>query len=153
MSTLSSRIHSTIRSLLHARRQTATTWRSLVCASSLLLSTPVLAIADTPVEFKIEAQPLQLALKDFSTQAKMQILYRSEVVEGVTGTAVVGTFEKGAALQKLLEGTGLEVVFSAENAATIRRRADQKTSDVKSQSRSVQQADESVRLARAEEAG
>lgn len=126
-------------------------WQSLVCASGLMLTTPVLALAHSPVEFNIEAQPLHRALKDFSEQAQMQLLYRFEVVEGVTGAAVVGTFDKGAALQKLLEGTGLEVVFSADDAATIRRRTERTSTSVHPEMQNARWTPQSVRLARANE--
>jgi len=53
--------------------------RALACASGLLLATPDSASAD-PARFDINAQPLPAALKSFATQAKMQLLYRYDIV-------------------------------------------------------------------------
>src|SRR5687767_8148181 len=98
------------------------TWRAVACSLILALSMPALskAVADEPIQFDIASQPLSVALKSFAEQAKMQILYRQDVVEGAVANAVVGSFDKRIALRQLIEGTGLEIVFSAENAATIR---------------------------------
>lgn len=78
-----------------------------------------LALADA-VLFDIPAQPLPDALQAFAKQAKMQILYRQDAVRNSTSNPVVGDFEAHAALELLIEGTGLEIVYSDENAATVR---------------------------------
>lgn len=96
-------------------------WRVLICACGLLLTAPVLAIADSLVRFDIAAQPLPAALKAFASQASMQLLYPYEVVDGATANAVIGEFEKRAALEQLLRGTGLQAIYSSDDAATIRR--------------------------------
>src|SRR6202140_3577044 len=93
--------------------------QALTCASGLMLATPGSASAD-PARFDITAQPLPNALKNFAAQAKMQLLYRNDVVSRATATAVTGQLEKHAALEQLLRGTGLEAVYSSENTATIR---------------------------------
>src|SRR6202162_1840780 len=93
--------------------------QALACASGLLLATPGSASAD-PARFDITAQPLPNALKNFAAQAKMQLLYRYDVVSHATATPVTGQLEKHAALQRLLQGTGLEAVYSDKNTATIR---------------------------------
>src|SRR6202158_6453350 len=89
---------------------------SLACA---LLATPGKASAD-PARFDIAAQPLPNALKNFAAQAKMQLLYRSDIVSHATASPVTGQLEKHAALEQLLRGTGLEAVYSNDNTATIR---------------------------------
>ncbi len=94
-------------------------WQALACASGLLLATPGKASAD-PAHFDIAAQPLPSALKNFAAQAKMQLLYRYDVVSHATASSVSGQLEKHAALEQLLRGTGLEAVYSNENTATIR---------------------------------
>src|SRR5258706_16107698 len=93
--------------------------QALACASGLLLATPGSASAD-PARFDITAQPLPNALKNFAAQAKMQLLYRYDVVSHATATPVTGQLEKHAALERLLQGTGLEAVYSNSNTATIR---------------------------------
>lgn len=92
---------------------------SQLLALSLLSPICVVAFADTQ-RFDIPAQPLPEALKVFADQAKMQLLYKPEVVSTGRSTTVVGDLDKRAALELLLKGTGFEVVFSKGNAATIR---------------------------------
>src|SRR5258707_6243075 len=93
--------------------------QALACASGLLLATPGSASAD-PARFDIAAQPLRNALKNFAAQAKMQLLYRYDIVSHATASPVTGQLEKHAALEQLLRGTGLEAVYSNESTATIR---------------------------------
>src|ERR1700692_142457 len=93
--------------------------QALACASGLVLATPGKASAD-PARFDIAAQPLSNALKSFATQAKMQLLYRYDVVSHATAGPVSGQLEKHAALEQLLQGTGLEAVYSDDNTGTIR---------------------------------
>jgi TonB-dependent receptor len=93
--------------------------QALACASGLLLATPGSASAD-PSRFDIAAQPLPNALKNFAAQAKMQLLYRYDIVSHATASPVTGQLEKHAALEQLLQGTGLEAVYSNESTATIR---------------------------------
>ena len=93
--------------------------RALACASSLMLATPGSVRAD-PANFNIAAQPLPNALKNFAAQAKMQLLYRYDLVSRATASPIAGNLEKHAALDAMLKGTGLEAVYSSENTATIR---------------------------------
>src|ERR1700687_4919974 len=93
--------------------------QALACASGLILATPGKASAD-PARFDIAAEPLPNALKTFAAQAKMQLLYRYDVVSHATASRVAGQIEKHAALELLLRGTGLEAVYSNDNTATIR---------------------------------
>jgi TonB-dependent receptor len=93
--------------------------QALTCASGLMLAAPGSASAD-PARFNITAQPLPNALKNFAAQAKMQLLYRYDVVSQAMATPVTGQLEKHAALERLLQGTGLEAVYSNANTATIR---------------------------------
>jgi TonB-dependent receptor len=93
--------------------------QALACASGLVLAAPGRASADA-AQFDIAAQPMPSALKNFAVQAKMQLLYRYEVVGRATAKPVTGRLEKHAALEQLLRGTGLEAVYSGGNIATIR---------------------------------
>src|SRR3984957_6922783 len=92
---------------------------ALACAAGLVLATPGKASAD-PAHFDIAAQPLPTALKTFAAQAKMQLLYRYDIVSHATASRVTGQLERHAALDLLLRGTGLEAVYSNDNTATIR---------------------------------
>src|SRR5712672_4360852 len=93
--------------------------QALACASGLLLATPGSASAD-PARFDIAAQPLPTALKNFAAQAKMQLLYRYDIVSHATANPVAGQLEKHIALEQMLRGTGLEAIYSGDNTATIR---------------------------------
>ncbi|MBV8805938.1 MAG: TonB-dependent receptor, partial [Sinobacteraceae bacterium] len=93
--------------------------QALACASGLLLATPGSASAD-PAQIDIGPQPLPEALKNFATQAKMQLLYRYDIVSHLTANPVSGRLEKHEALETMLRGTGLEAIYSGENTATIR---------------------------------
>src|SRR5258708_37547276 len=93
--------------------------QALACTSGLLLATPGRASAD-PARFDIAPQPLPDALKNFAAQAKMQLLYRYDIVSRATANPVAGQLEKRVALEQMLRGTGLEAIYSGENTATIR---------------------------------
>jgi len=94
-------------------------WQAFLCATSVILVAPALAVADS-AQFHINAQPLPQALKAFAAQAQMQLLYQFDTVRHLKGNPVEGDLEKHAALQRLLEGTGLEVVYGDDDDATIR---------------------------------
>jgi iron complex outermembrane recepter protein len=93
--------------------------QALACTSGLVLASPGKANAD-PAHFDISLQPMPDALKHFAAQAKMQLLYRYDVVRDATANPVTGQLEKHAALEQMLRGTGLEAIYSGENTATIR---------------------------------
>jgi len=99
--------------------------RTLACALTLALFASSAAMADESVRFDIGSQPLVAALKTFAEQSNMRLLYEQDAVRHVTANPVVGNFGKREALEKMLQGTGVEVVFSGDNAATIRVRVDQ----------------------------
>src|SRR4029453_12853779 len=73
--------------------------QALACTSGLLLTTPGMAHAD-PAHFDIGPQPLPDALRNFATQAKMQLLYRYHVVRNAIANPVTGQLEKHAALEQ-----------------------------------------------------
>src|SRR5882672_2516069 len=112
--------------------------QALACASGLILATPGKANAD-PARFDIAAQPLPNALKNFAAQAKMQLLYRYDVVSHATASPVAGQLEKRVALERMLQGTGLEAIYSGESTATIRliSTADKPTSGTKAADKSA----------------
>jgi iron complex outermembrane recepter protein len=86
----------------------------------LTLATGI-ASAASAFQFDMPAQPVPAALRAFAAQTDMQLLYQYDVVKDARANRLLGRFDKADALQRLLSGTDLEVIFSGENAATIRR--------------------------------
>jgi outer membrane receptor protein involved in Fe transport len=95
----------------------------LAAALGLCVSGTAIAQASDPATFDIPQQPLPAALKAFAEQSGMQLLYRPETLHGTTFHALNGKLDKRQALRMLLDGSGLEAVYSTENAATIRPRS------------------------------
>lgn len=71
-----------------------------------------------PVE--IPAQPTTQALQLFVKQHNFQLLYAPELVRGLTSNAVSGNMSSRDALGRMLEGSGLQIVETGPNAATLR---------------------------------
>lgn len=104
-----------------------------VLATALCLSVPTTAWAQSGepiIQFDIPAQPMSTALKAFADQAGIQMLYRTEVASNLVARPVKGNLEKRQALEQLLEGTGLEAVYSADDAVTIRPASAEQPSEV-----------------------
>jgi hypothetical protein len=93
-------------------------WYSLINTMALLIAAPALAHAES-ARFDIASQPLPAALQAFALQAHMQLLYEHLAVAGAMSNAVFGELDKRFALEQLLRGTGLEIVYSSDNAVTI----------------------------------
>lgn len=64
-------------------------------------------VAEATAKYDIPAGDLPGALDKFSSQSGIQLLYRPELVAGARSPAVTGSFTPAAALDKLLEGTGI----------------------------------------------
>lgn len=80
--------------------------------------------AEAVRRFDLPADEAERALKRFSEQAGQQVLFPTEVVQGVRTNAVRGELEIGPALQQLLEGTGLTAVRDEGTGSfTVRRAA------------------------------
>lgn len=95
--------------------------------SALLLAglAAAVAFAAEPVRhFDLPAEAAEQSLKRFSEQAGQQVLFPTEVVQGVRTNAVKGDLEIGAALEQLLDRTGLTAI-RGERAGTftVRRAA------------------------------
>lgn len=109
----------------------AKTFRLALCSAIAASLAPAIALAqpeagavqskDT-VRFDIPSQPMAQALRAYAAQAGMQLLYRTDVVSALTAPALTGEFDRPTALRRLLAGTDLEVVYSSELVATVRRR-------------------------------
>src|SRR6185437_5640536 len=83
-------------------------------AAVLLLGTSVLGLAapeahaaEAPRHFDIPAEPLGTALDDFARQADVTLLFSSTLVAHARTSGVHGDLGVGAALGRVLGGTGL----------------------------------------------
>ncbi len=111
----------------------AMTFRLALCSAIAASLAPTVAWAQAPgtdgvqgkdtVRFDIPSQSMATALQAFAEQAGMQLLYRSDAINGLTAPALSGEFDRRMALGQLLVGTNLEVVYSSPLIATIRVRA------------------------------
>jgi len=79
---------------------------ALLCTASLSFN--VSADDSAIKQFNIPAQSLQSALNQFSETADMQMSYPATLAEGVTSQGISGQYTSEQALQKLLDGSGLE---------------------------------------------
>jgi iron complex outermembrane recepter protein len=77
--------------------------------------------APARAEFKVGAQPLAGALREFSAQSGIQFAYRAEDVEGLRSPGVQGAHAPEQALVLLLAGTGLTFRFSGPQTVTLDR--------------------------------
>lgn len=75
--------------------------------------------ANEVVSFQIPAQPLSSAIDAFIRQSGWQISYSSALVQGKTSSGVNGNLAPGAALQRLVAGTGISVRISAPGSAAL----------------------------------
>jgi len=67
--------------------------------------------------FKIDSQPLGTALQDFAKQSGVQIIFFSQVTEGLQAPALNGSYTISGALEMLLSGSRL--IFRVINPKTI----------------------------------
>ncbi|WP_274541242.1 MULTISPECIES: TonB-dependent siderophore receptor [Methylosinus] len=71
--------------------------------------------------FDIPAGSLSRALAAFGRQAGLQVAYRPAIAAGLRSPGASGELSPGAALGRLLSGTGLSYRFSGAGAVTIER--------------------------------
>ena len=67
--------------------------------------------------YKIDGQPLGTALQEFAKQSGVQIIFFSQVAEGLQAPALNGSYTIAGALQTLLSGSHL--TFRVLNPRTI----------------------------------
>lgn len=67
--------------------------------------------------WQIPAGNLDVALRQFSAQSRVQLIYSAELVDGKRNAALSGSYAPDEALRRLLRGSGL--VHEAVNATTI----------------------------------
>ena len=77
------------------------------------------AESDSPVAFNIPAQSLASALNAYSITTLYEVVYNGQLAVGRQSAAVKGNFTPEAALQLLLEGTGLLPHYMAADAFVL----------------------------------
>lgn len=98
---------------------------SVVMTVSLATPEAAFAVArvtheDTRTEFAIPAQPLATALIAFGKQANVQVLTSGCAIVRFRSLGVSGALTPEAALQRLLQGTGLEFTFTQTGTVVVR---------------------------------
>ena len=102
-----------------------TTWlrRITIALSSFGLMTLPAQADDTSsqsYELDIDALPLTAAVKTLSDETGVEVLFFSEIAEGVTSSPVQGEYTPTEALETMLNSTGLKVVdLKKEGAVAI----------------------------------
>jgi iron complex outermembrane receptor protein len=79
--------------------------------------------AAAPPEYSISIAegPLSAALEAYGQATGRQLLYRSDVVQGLTARALRGTFTADEALRRLLDGTGIKIHQTRSGAFVLSR--------------------------------
>ena len=101
--------------------------RPLALAVFMMVSAQVSAqTSPAPAEVKtqaieIPAQPAAQALQAFVKQLNFQLLYSPELLRGLNSKPVNGTMTARDALGRMLDGSGLQIVDTGPNAATLRQ--------------------------------
>ena len=76
--------------------------------------------AATPVQFRIAAQPMDRALKEFASQARLQLIFASDdIASGTLAHAVSGLYLPEAALVQMLANSCLSYKFVNTNTVSI----------------------------------
>lgn len=91
----------------------------LCCGGLLLFSTASAAIELVTFDFDIPKQPLAKSLNALSTQSRTPILFPYELVELREGNAVKGNYTLQAAIERLLQDTGLKGGLSQKKVMMI----------------------------------
>ncbi|MBX3737894.1 MAG: TonB-dependent receptor [Candidatus Didemnitutus sp.] len=103
-------------------RAVAPLWRQLLCCFALVSSATCFAQAAAPTAFDLPAGEAGQTLKQFAHQAKREILFSVQLVDGVKTNAVHGELAAREALDRMLAGTELAALEDAKTGAfTIRR--------------------------------
>ncbi len=105
---------------------------SAIIASAIgVMATPSPAVAqEVATQFNIAAQPLASALSAFSQQSGKQLLFSEDTVRASQGQAVSGKMTPREALERILAGTGIQVLAPTGGAYTLRAPNHSITGDV-----------------------
>ncbi|MEO1082740.1 MAG: TonB-dependent receptor plug domain-containing protein, partial [Acidobacteriota bacterium] len=71
------------------------------------------------VDYDIEAQPLSSALRAFSDQSNLQVLYASELVADFESPGVVGSYTAEEAIAAVLSSSTLGFVFNGNDTVAV----------------------------------
>lgn len=98
--------------------------RSLVglAVTCLLASATATAADGIEYELQIESQSLGAALREFSKQSGLQVVFLSKIADGLDAPAVRGRFTADGALRALLEKSELTFVELNENTIEVQRK-------------------------------
>lgn len=78
-----------------------------------------------PVVFRIEAQPMRRALKEFASQSHLQLVYETADLDAVPlSPSIVGAYTPQAVLDRLLANTTLNYAFVNTKTISIKSAAD-----------------------------
>lgn len=93
-------------------------YAALVLAGGMIVSGAAIAQTSTQAEtYAIPAGDLNIALRQFSLQSGMQLIYSTELADGKQSVGLSGSFTPTEALSRLLDGSGL--VAESVNDRTI----------------------------------
>src|SRR5215467_8775742 len=92
------------------------TIKSSLLALACLVSLSAHAMADERKAINVPAGDLIVALKTFALQSGVELVYRSDELEGMRTKGVSGTLAPGEAVHKLIEGTSLTVKIDPSGA-------------------------------------
>lgn len=101
---------------------TAAALRCLGLATFLaILGARAASAQEAKVVLSIPSEAASAALKDLTRQSGLQVLAPAQDLEGVRTNAVQGSLTPLEAAQRMLAGTGLEILKTGDNSITIRR--------------------------------
>jgi iron complex outermembrane receptor protein len=87
--------------------------------STLVLLALAAAAPARAASFDVPAGPLADALDTLARQGELQILFDRASLAGNASAGLKGEYEPRAALQRLLDGSGLKATMTADNAAAV----------------------------------
>lgn len=96
-------------------------WLASAAAACLLTATP--SAAQEQRDFNVPAQEASQAVQTAARQAGLQVMAPEGDLAGITTNPVRGRYEPIEAIERMLAGTGLEVVVTGPGTVTIRRSA------------------------------
>jgi len=112
-----------------------------VLAAFLALALAAVAQNAAPKNFNVPAGDAAAALKTFSQQAGVEVLFPTDAALGVRTNAVSGSLTPRAALERLVAGTGFEVVQDEKTGALgLRETAEAKNAASRTATRVVETA-------------
>ncbi|MBO3278240.1 STN domain-containing protein [Pseudomonas sp. Milli4] len=100
---------------------TLSLFRISALALALGCAMPVLSVAaERTYHFEQSSQPLDRALTDLTARTGLSIGADASLLAGKTAPALHGDYSAEQALERLLQGSGLEWRFSGERSITLR---------------------------------